>query len=181
MIIGLSGYAQSGKDTVAQILVEHYGFERVAFADKIREFCYAMNPVVGHVANEETILRHVVDRDGWDEAKQVGGIRRMLQNVGIAAREVFGEKFWIEQALTGINPTENIVITDVRFTNEARAIKEYESSQIWRIKRLGVQAVNSHVSESEMDDYAVDQIFLNNGTIEDLKVLVQTRMRGYDL
>lgn len=180
MIIGLTGYAQSGKDTVAQILVEHHGFERIAFADKIREFCYAMNPVVGHVANEETILRHVVDRDGWDEAKKLGGIRRMLQNVGIAAREVFGEKFWIEQALNGINPTENIVITDVRFINEAKAIKEYEGSQIWKVKRPGIGPVNAHISESEMDGYKVDQIFYNGGTIEDLKVLVQTRMRGYD-
>mgnify|MGYP006283771541 FL=1 len=43
MIIGLTGYAQSGKDTVASLLVEHYGYERVAFADKIRSFLYEMN------------------------------------------------------------------------------------------------------------------------------------------
>ena len=36
MIIGLSGYARSGKDTVAELLVLNYGFKRVAFADGIR-------------------------------------------------------------------------------------------------------------------------------------------------
>ena len=46
MIIGLTGYARSGKDTVAQILVDKFGFTRVAFADPIRDFCYQVNPIV---------------------------------------------------------------------------------------------------------------------------------------
>jgi dephospho-CoA kinase len=46
MIIGLSGYSRSGKDEVAKILVEDYGFTRIAFADKIRELLYEMNPIV---------------------------------------------------------------------------------------------------------------------------------------
>ena len=33
-IIGLSGYARSGKDEAAKVLVEELGFPRVAFADK---------------------------------------------------------------------------------------------------------------------------------------------------
>ena len=37
-VIGLTGYAQSGKDTLASILVEKYGYSRVAFGDKIRDF-----------------------------------------------------------------------------------------------------------------------------------------------
>jgi hypothetical protein len=45
-IIGLSGYAQCGKDAVAAYLVERYGFERRGFADKMREAVYALNPVV---------------------------------------------------------------------------------------------------------------------------------------
>ena len=51
--------------------------------------------------------------------------------------------------------------------------------QIWRIKRLGIEAVNDHVSEHELDDYKVDQIFTNNGSIEDLKLMVNTRMYAY--
>lgn len=45
-IIGLSGYARSGKDEAAKILVEEYGFTRVAFADKLRDVLYALNPIV---------------------------------------------------------------------------------------------------------------------------------------
>jgi dephospho-CoA kinase len=47
MIIGLIGYAQSGKDTVANMLVDKFDFERRAFADRIREILYEMNPMVG--------------------------------------------------------------------------------------------------------------------------------------
>lgn len=181
MIIGLSGYAQSGKDTVAQILIDDFGFERIAFADPIREFCYDFNPIVSHVAGEPVFLQYVVDRDGWELAKKNTQVRKTLQDVGVSARKVFGEKFWITQTLTGIDPSDKIVITDVRFINEARAIKEYENSQVWRVKRLGINAVNSHISESEMSQYKVDQILLNNGTKDELELLVKTRMRGYDL
>jgi dephospho-CoA kinase len=46
MIVGISGYARSGKDEAAKALVE-MGFERRAFADKLREFLLALNPMVG--------------------------------------------------------------------------------------------------------------------------------------
>ena len=181
MIIGLTGYAQSGKDTVAKILVDNYGYTRVAFADKIREFLYDMNPMVDNVAFEPIFLRDRVDRDGWEVAKKNPHIRRTLQTAGVAARKIFGEDFWVNEVFKNIDPADNIVITDVRFTNEAEAIKLITKltgldSQVWRIKRVGVEAVNAHVSESQMDDYKVDQIFTNNGTIEDLETMIKTRM-----
>ena len=46
-VIGLTGYAGSGKDTLANILVEEYGFTRIAFADKTKEFLYDLNPGIG--------------------------------------------------------------------------------------------------------------------------------------
>lgn len=179
MIIGLTGYAQSGKDTVANILVENFGYTRVAFADKIREFLYETNPMYDSVLGEPLFVRAKVDRDGWEEAKKSPHIRRLLQTSGVAARKVFGENFWVQQALRDLNSEVNYVITDVRFTNEADTIKSYNNSQLWRVKRLGVDAVNGHISERELDGYPVDQIFVNNTTIEDLELLVKTRMAGY--
>ena len=179
MIIGLTGYAQSGKDTVANILVENYGYTRVAFADKIREFLYETNPMYDSIVGEPLFVKAKVDRDGWEEAKKSPHIRRLLQTSGVAARKVFGENFWVQQALKDVHFEGNYVITDVRFTNEADIIKKYDNSQLWRVKRLGVEAVNSHVSEHELDGYPVDQIFINNTTIEDLELLVKTRMAGY--
>ena len=179
MIIGLTGYAQSGKDTVAKILVENYGYTRIAFADKIRDFLYETNPMFDAIAGEPMFVKNKVDRDGWEEAKKSPHIRRLLQTSGVAARKVFGDLFWVQQALRDVHFEGNYVITDVRFTNEADAIKKYDNSQLWRIKRLGVDAINGHVSEHEMDGYPVDQIFVNNTTVEDLEMLVKTRMAGY--
>jgi hypothetical protein len=179
MIIGLTGYAQSGKDTVANILVNNYGYTRIAFADKIREFLYETNPMYDSIVGEPLFVKAKVDRDGWEEAKKSPHIRRLLQTSGVAARKVFGENFWVQQALKDVHFEGNYVITDVRFTNEADIIKKYDNSQLWRVKRLGVEAVNSHVSEHELDGYPVDQIFINNTTVEDLELLVKTRMAGY--
>jgi hypothetical protein len=178
MIVGLTGYAQSGKDTIAQILVDKYGFIRVAFADKIREFLYELNPVV----KDGVQLRELIDMHGWDVAKvQEPEVRRLLQEIGISARKVFGDDFWIRQALEPHQVFERMVITDVRFENEAEHIKLIgnwidKPSEIWRIKRPNIGAVNDHVSESQMDGYKVDRILVNRGTLDELELLVQTRM-----
>ena len=178
MIIGLTGYSQSGKDTVAQILVNKYDFTRVAFADKIREFLYELNPVV----KDGFKLRGLVDAYGWDVAKvQEPEIRRLLQDLGLSARKIFSDDFWIRQALEPHQEFERVVITDVRFENEAEHIKLIgnwldKPSEIWRIKRPNVRAVNEHLSESQMDGYKVDRILLNGGSLEELELLVQTRM-----
>jgi hypothetical protein len=173
MIIGLTGYARSGKDTVANILIEEYGFTRLAFADKIRDLLVEVNPILsdGHRLNE--ILKDY----GWEVAKAKTEVRRLLQDLGVGARKVFGDNHWIVEAFKDIDRSKNYVVTDVRFENEAEFIKSF-SGQIWRIKRPGIEAVNAHVSESELDGYKSDQIFMNNGTIDDLTALVKTRMTG---
>ena len=176
MIIGLTGYAQSGKDSVANILVENYGYQRIAFADPIRDLLYATNPML----KEGYRVKGLVDVYGWDRVKvDYPEARRLLQELGVGARKVFGDMFWVKQALRQLEVEGNFVITDVRYPNEAKAIREHQGSQIWRVKRSGVDAVNSHESESAMDGEKVDQIFVNNGTLEDLKVLINTRMRAY--
>jgi hypothetical protein len=176
MIIGLTGYAQSGKDTLAGMLIGLHKYERIAFADKIRKILYEANPLIscGHTG----YLKDLVDRVGWEEAKKETPVRRLLQDFGVGARKTFGEDFWIEQALKGVNPEDKFVITDVRFPNEADAIKDL-GGQIWRVKRIGVESVNTHVSESAMDSYQVDQIFINNGSMEDLIALLRVRMNQF--
>lgn len=172
IIVGLTGYAQSGKDTVANILVDKYGFTRVAFADKIREFIYRINPMVGGEP-----LQIKVDVEGWDKAKKHPEVRRLLQVTGVAARELFGSEFWVNQTMRKFAISEKVVVTDVRFTNEAKFLK-MNGAHLWRIQRVGVDAVNGHVSETELDDYPVDQLIINNGTIEDLELIIKTRMQG---
>jgi hypothetical protein len=39
MIIGISGRAGAGKDTVAELFIRKFGFKRVSFADSLKEVC----------------------------------------------------------------------------------------------------------------------------------------------
>ena len=131
MIIGLSGYARSGKDEVAKILMEDYGYKRIAFADKIRELLLETNPQVKDGFRVESIVAAY----GWDQAKVMfPEIRKLLQDLGVGARKVFDDSFWIGQVFYAMNVDNNYVITDVRFINEADTIKN-NNGQIWRIKR----------------------------------------------
>jgi len=178
MIIGLTGYARSGKDSIAKTLVEKYGFERVAFADPIRELLYELNPKVDfEVDGGSWDIRYLVDNYGWDEAKQSLEVRRLLQTLGLGARNIIDEEIWVIKALRTMSGDGNYVVTDVRFENEIIALRHL-GAQIWRVERPGVTAINDHVSESKTSTFTVDQTFLNNGSLEDLEAMVTARMTG---
>jgi len=183
MIIGLSGYAQSGKDTVAKCLVENHGFVRVAFADPIRDLLYEMNPVLDLdlVKEEFTRLKTLVDAVGWDSAKQHPEVRYLLQALGVGARTIIDEDLWIIKALRTMSGDGNYVVTDVRFQNEAVTLKSpfrEGNAQIWRVERNGVKAVNDHVSEHDLDNWEFDAYIHNNSTIEDLEFAVKMALRA---
>ena len=178
MIVGLIGYAQSGKDTVANVLIDKYGFERKAFADKIRDIVYDMNPIVATVSNEALNLQYVVDRDGWDVAKQTSTVRRYLQNVGVAARKHLGTNVWVTAVMQELDPEKRYVISDVRFQNEANMITAM-GGELWRVERPGVGPVNDHVSELELANFSADRTLLNSGTLEELEMLVRLRLDSY--
>lgn len=178
MIIGLTGYAQSGKDTVAALLVEHYGFKRVAFADKIRDLLLEMDPPVPMEDGKVVGLQNLVEVYGWDEAKQNPIVRSMLQNLGVGARKVFGKNHWVVEVFKDMDMYDtDYVITDVRFANEAEFIRTFNGN-IWRVTRPGVGPVNGHVSESELDSIEVDHVINNDGDFKDLMVELQS---AYDL
>lgn len=174
MIIGLAGYARAGKDEVAKILVKNYGFKRIAFADPIREFVLRVNPILenGHRIGE------VVKQFNWEIAKKQDESRRLLQEVGLVAREMFGQDFWVNLALEEVQFHENVVISDVRFKNEMAAIRTFEG-KTFRVLREGVGPVNGHISETEIDDAYFNAYISNNGTLEDLEAYVDTLMKPY--
>ena len=171
MIIGLSGYAQSGKDTVARTLVKEYGFTRIAFADKIRQLLYEMNPRIN-----DRQLQQWVDLQGWDATKEISEVRMLLQNLGVGARKIMGELVWVKLAIMRLDSDKNYVVTDVRFTNEADWIKEVYGGHIWRVERPGVKPVNDHVSESELNAWNFDELIYNAGSLEDLAEIVRSSM-----
>ena len=177
VIIGLSGYASSGKDTVAQILVEKFGYKRMAFADSIRDILYTLNPL----AHSGIHVQQLVDDYGWDIAKQESEVRRLLQVLGTeVGREFFGDDIWVDTLIAKIEPEDKVVITDVRFPNEAREI-DYLCGEIWRVNRDGVEAINEHVSETQMDNYSFNRIINNNGSLEDLEQYITALVEDFNV
>ena len=164
MIIGLSGYAQSGKDTVAELLCLNYGFKRISFALPMRDAVYTLNPIV----EGGNRVADLVDEYGWDVAKANPEVRRLLQVFGTeVGRELFGERFWIDQAFKRAEEYQRVVFSDVRFPNEAKAILQ-RGGDVWRINRHNHTAVNGHTSEHAMDMFMFKHVIFNNGTLDDL-------------
>lgn len=173
MILGLSGVSRSGKDSAAKFLIE-LGWQRVAFADTLREAALAINPIVysrvsvgGDEAWSDHIrLAHIVSTHGWDKAKQNPEVRRLLQVIGTeAGRDIHGKDCWIMAADAKIN-SENVVFTDVRFENECEYIR-HNGGKVYHIERPGVGPVNSHVSDKL--EFEPDGVILNDGTLDDLR------------
>ena len=70
VIVGLCGRKRSGKDTLAEELVERYGYTRVAFADPLREMLLALDPVVEQGDYTRTLrVSDMVATRGWEDAK----------------------------------------------------------------------------------------------------------------
>lgn len=170
MIIGLSGYARTGKDTVANYLVENHGFTRLAFADPMREAIYALNPSLGI---SRLSLQEIIDEYSWDGYKETSfgeEIRGLLQRMGTeVGRNMFGETFWIDYLMNkALEVGGDVVISDVRYLNEADAIRMM-NGQVWRVNRPNVQAANDHASEVEMDSFNnFDVVITNDTTVDEL-------------
>jgi hypothetical protein len=177
MIIGLSGYAQVGKDTVANYLVENYGFVKVSFADPIREALYKLDPKIRVDELAGVSLANAVDHMGWEEVKRLSSdARELLQRLGTeVGREMFGKDFWVNQGLLRAKEHGNVVFADTRFMNEADAIRA-TGGQVWRITKPNHGPVNGHPSETALDYYRFDWTIPNYTSIDELHKLVDQIM-----
>lgn len=160
-LIGLSGYARSGKDTVAEMLWP-FGYVRRSFATPLKDAVYALDPLVGQDMTERVAA--LVDEYGWDEVKVgVPEARRLLQRMGTeVGRVLFGEDFWVERAFASLRPGAAYVFADCRFPNEAKAIRA-AGGQVWRVERPGVGPITDHPSETSLDDWDFDLVLDNSG------------------
>jgi len=170
MILGLHGFAQSGKDTMAKFLIDSFGFQRIAFADVLRESIYRLNPVVGFINGELITVRQVVDDIGWENAKvNYSEVRRLLQVIGTeVGRELIDENIWVHLALRNVTPDQDIVITDVRFPNEVEAVSTLKGLNI-KIRRPNVGPINTHASDAGLPEDMFDFVIDNDGSLEDFE------------
>lgn len=157
MLIGITGYARVGKDTVANRLVTKYDFTRIGFADKLKQLARLIDPEVDELLNIVT----------WEEVKQVTKYRKLLQDLGNSARIVLGDTVWIDAVMTNIDKHQHVVIPDVRYPNELEAIKDY-GGYVVRVKRPGVGPFNQHITETAQAAFEVDYTLNNDMSINNL-------------
>ena len=160
MIIGLIGNKRTGKTTCSNFLVNDYDFKSIAFADPIKE---AMK--IAFDLNYEQLdgkLKEVVD-ERWGLSP-----RQLFQKFGTDfARNVIGQDVWIRRMKIELSKmkNENIVVSDIRFPNEAIAVKEMGGYLI-KICRKGFEVdENSHISEKLIDKIDYDVLIENNDSM----------------
>lgn len=153
--VAVCGGMRSGKDTVADYLVERFGFEKFRFGDGIRE--------VGKIAFPEEF-----------NGKQKP--RKKLQDIGQYMRKV-DPQVWVKYTLREIENSDarRVVISDLRQPNEYEALREagfyiirVEAPYEVRLRRAQESGDNfnpehfNHETESHFDGFNVDYIITND-------------------
>lgn len=179
LVVGFAGLMESGKDTAAKVLIER-GFERFAFADKLKEMALKFDPYVCLDDSVFCRLSEVVNDIGWDRAKkECPEIRRFLQVEGTeCGRDVWGDNCWVNIVRQAAAGKSRVVITDVRFPNECQAVIDEEHGMVQRINRPGLKAGN-HASESQITNLPVSCEIMNEGTVEQLHAQVLLRLDDF--
>lgn len=200
-IIGLVGYKNSGKDTIAQHLVNEYGYIQLSYASKLKDiisilFGWSREMLEGNTPDSR-LWRETVD-PWWSEKLGVSSFtprKAMVLVATNALRDHFHEDIWVlalERELIK-HQNSNIVISDCRFPNEIDVIKKANGKMI-RVDRqnrpvwedIGKQAAQGNVSKFAeiQNDYDIhpsefmwlattpDACVRNTGTIEDLRHVV---------
>lgn len=191
LLIGLVGYAHSGKDSVAQHLCDRHSFVQLAFANQLREiavclgdYCLLGEPFDtpdakerAHGAADGCSYTSELARLGYEQTKATWpAARKFLVDIGHGFRSVFGASFWVDQVerqLT-LNQNNNIVVSDCRYKNECDMINSHGGIVIY-LERPGCGPANPTEAESISDirdSDVVDLVLGNNGTLQNLYNIV---------
>ena len=193
MIIGLIGLINSGKGTVGSMLIEQ-GFQHESFANSLKDATASIfnwdRAMLEGDTSASRAQRETVD-EWWNERLQIPDFtpRVALQILGTdILRNHFHADIWVLSMEARIKDAkQNVVITDVRFPNEVRSIREL-GGKIVRIKRgddpewfslaasdhesMPMIYPDIHASEYSWAGTTPDYLIDNKGTIEDLREIV---------
>ena len=159
-VIGLSGYAQSGKSTVSSMLQQMVpGAVVINFADCIRDLTRTINPYIEDGSGNYLRWNDVEDVIGYERVKAETSGREFLISLGQGARDTVWHDVWVDawriKALQSDAPL--VIAEDARYLNEARAVTDLHG-QVWYIERPGVQAVH------ETEERAIQEV-LQSGLV----------------
>jgi dephospho-CoA kinase len=159
-LLGITGIKQSGKDTLCehlQKLLAPNKIVRLAFADEVyREVAMACGVTIEFIKENKPLFRTMLQWWGTD-----------------FRRKLFGDEYWIKKWMIAANResmsrnTYCLVVTDVRFLNEAKLIKDLGGKLI-RIYRSDAVSNDQHQSEIELQDIKPDYIIHNQYDIPQL-------------
>lgn len=189
LILGISGFIGSGKNTVADYLVKNCNFRQESWADSLKDtvsiiFGWDRTLLEGDTT-QSRVWRETVD-DWWSARLSIPDLtpRWVLQNFATqTCRNHFHQDIWIASLENKIrNSQQNIVISDCRFENEIAAIKRNNGTLIWvRQEQLPlwyqdyydnneekIKQWNVHASETEWIKTKFDSVIYNTGSLEDL-------------
>jgi hypothetical protein len=115
---------------------------------------------------------------GWEDLKSESpDVRGLMQRLGTeVGREMFGDDFWVKAAINAIPEGAKVVFSDVRYPNEADAIRAL-GGEVWRVHRDGVGPANDHTSENSLSDYVFDTEVKNFDTLEELNSMVDSLVK----
>lgn len=173
MLVGLCGLAGAGKNTVAEILRDRRGFTAIAFADPLYAAVSAVTGLPVETLADRAVKEQPIEWLGKSP-------RELLQTLGTEwGRDSVHGEIWVRRAMRRasslLEAGGHVAITDVRFANEAEAIRA-AGGGVWQIRRrhagLGGTA-GRHSSEAGVPRHLIDLSIDNNGTRHDLEAAVE--------
>lgn len=161
LLIGLVGHKGSGKNLSADFICAAFPqFHQDAFANTLKEVCAAIFGLTEQEMHDPATKEQRLERYPFQSPREI------MQKMGTEAVRSNWPEAWIEAISRRIKMYPNIVITDVRFSNEAEMIRE-RGGKLVRISRPRVTPENEkdlHASETVQDKIEVDKELLNDGS-----------------
>lgn len=145
MIIALTGYAGSGKSTVADYLIKKHGFTLIKFAGPLKQMMRALG--LGEREIEGDLKEKPCALLGGKSPRQA------MQLLGTEwGRDRIHPELWVNVAMAAaaavLDQGGKVVIDDARFPNEIAAVRDM-GGKVIRVSRPGVGPVNAHTSDNQ--------------------------------